>query len=117
MRIDRDMLFAVLCGLVAEGGLSLAIVGGAPSALAILLLAEATILGWVFGPRLGAIGAVVPMGCLYVAHLVLARLTGYGAETSAVGLLVAVSVVALVLWFCAFMAGSLRRSYGRPRSR
>jgi hypothetical protein len=109
----RLFALAIACGIVAEGGLALAIFGGAPRALALLLFVEAIVLGVVFGARPGIAGAVAPMLVLYVAELVRRQLSSGTQEDSAAALLTAVIFVSIVLAFCAGMAGALRDRYFR----
>jgi len=111
VRPDRRLyLLAIVSGLVAEGGLALAVFGGAPRALAILLPVEAIALGVTFGARPGMVGAVLPWVVLYGAELV-RRALGHDASESAVQLLVAVLFVALLLGFLAGITGALRDRY------
>lgn len=111
MESDRRLyLLATVAGLVAQGGLALAVFGGAPRELAILLPVEAIMLGATFGARPGMLGAVVPWVVLYGAELV-RRALGHDRSESAVGMLVAVIFVALLLGFLAGISGALRDRY------
>jgi hypothetical protein len=109
----RLYALAIACGLVAEGGLALAIFGGAPRELALLLFVEAAMLGVVFGSRPAIAGAVVPMVILYVAELVRRQFANEVADESAVALLTALIFVSIVLAFCAGMTGAVRDRYFR----
>ena len=109
----RLYALAIACGLVAEGGLALAIFGGAPRELALLLFVEAMVLGVVFGARPAIAGSVVPMVVLYVAELVRRQFANEVADESAAALLTALIFVSIVLAFCAGMTGAVRDRYFR----
>jgi hypothetical protein len=109
----RLYALAIVCGLIAEGGLALAIFDGAPRELAVLLFVEAMVLGIVFGARPAIVGAVLPMVVLYVAELVRRRLSNEVPDNSAAALLTAVIFVSIVLAFCAGMTGAVRDRYFR----
>jgi len=109
----RLYALAVLSGTVAEGGLALAVFGGAPQPLAILLFVEALVLGLVFGARPGMAGAVVPMMLLFAAEVVRRAVSSGASGDSLAGALGALVFVSVLLAFCAGMAGALRDRYFR----
>jgi hypothetical protein len=102
-------IMAIVAGFVSEGLLVLVIkvVGNGAQGAAILLVLEAVILGWVFGPWPGAVAAVAPILVFLGIDLVTA--TDATAE-------VAIALYAvLLLGFCAWLPGVLRARYGRDR--
>ena len=107
----RLYALAIVCGLVAEGGLIVAIYGGAPSQLAILLFAEAIALGIVFGARPGMVSAIVPLVVAFVVDLAIGAPDDVSGGPTAV--LAALVFVAILQAFFAGMAGAMRSRYGR----
>jgi hypothetical protein len=104
-------LLAFACGLISQALLLLVVVhsGEAGAPFAILFLFEAGILGWVFGPQAGVLGAALPW------PLIAIPIAGSGESTAqdVTGIVYIVILVALV----AFMVGSLRARYGRRGGR
>ena len=105
----RIYVLALLAGLIADILLIAVIktVGGEANGASILLVVEAVILGWVFGPWPGVVGSIVPI----VVFLLIDLSTGSG-NGSEVSIVVA---VALILGFCAWLPGVLRQRYRRAR--
>ena len=110
---DRRLNYVlpVICGSISEGLLLVLLytAGGAAAPAALLLVLEAGILGFVFGARPGAVGAVAPIVVLGVIVVVFDA----GNRGSDAGVIV---FVTLLLGFTAAMVGSLRERYGRPRA-
>jgi hypothetical protein len=106
---ERTKLYVVafLCGLVAQALLLLVVThsGEAGAPFAILFLFEAAILGWVFGPHAGVVGAALPWP--FIALPIAGR--GDSMAQDVTGIVYIALLVALV----AFMVGSLRDRYGR----
>jgi hypothetical protein len=106
----RPFVLPVACGAVSEGLLLLLLAkaGGAAAPASLLLVLEAGILGFVFGPRPGTVGAVLPILVFGVG--VIATDSG-GIRGSDLGVIV---FVVVLLGFTAAMAGALRARYGGP---
>jgi hypothetical protein len=106
----RPFVLPVLCGAIAEGliVLTLWLAGSAAAPVALLLLVEAGILGFVFGQRPGTVGAVAPVVVFGIAAIALADAGDRGADTALI------VFVAILLGFTAWFVGALARRYGRP---
>jgi subtilisin family serine protease len=107
----RRYVLPVICGSISEGLLLVLLytAGGAAAPAALLLVLEAGILGFVFGARPGAVGAVAPIVVLGVIVVIFD--TGNRGSDAGV-----IAFVTLLLGFTAAMVGSLRERYGRPRA-
>jgi hypothetical protein len=100
-------LLAFACGLISQALLLVVVThsGEAGAPFAGLFLLEAGILGWVFGPYAGVLGAALPWPFIAIP------IAGRGDSTAqdVTGIVYIALLVALV----AFMVGSLRARYGR----
>jgi hypothetical protein len=107
----RRYRLPVLCGLIAEGILTviLWIGNGSTAPAGLMFLVEAAILGYVFGAEAGAVGSVVP---LVVLALVAVPTAGSGDRGADLALL---AFAALLLGFIAWFTGKLAVRYGRRR--
>jgi hypothetical protein len=106
----RRFVLPIVCGSISEG-LLIALLwtaGGAAAPASLLFVLEAGILGFVFGPRPGVVGAVVPFA-LFGVGVVATDAGGTRGSDAAV-----IVFVLLLLGFTAWMVGSLRVRYGRP---
>ena len=105
----RRFVLPIVCGSISEGVLLgiLWSAGSAAAPIALLLILEAGILGFVFGPQPGAAGAVVPFAVFGVGVLA----TDSGTRGSDIAI---IAFVLLLLGFTAWFVGSLRARYGRP---
>jgi hypothetical protein len=106
----RPFVLPVACGAISEGLLLLLLAeaGGAAAPASLLLVLEAGILGFVFGARPGAVGAVLPI-LVFGVGVIATDASGVRASDSAV-----ILFVVILLGFTAAMAGALRARYGRP---
>jgi hypothetical protein len=106
----RPFILPVVCGSISEGLLILLLAeaGGAAAPAALLFILEAAILGFVFGPQPGMVGAILPIVVLGVGVLATASRGDFGSD---LGVIVFVIVL---LGFTAWFVGALRRRYGRP---
>jgi hypothetical protein len=105
----RLWVTAIVAGFLSEGLLVLIIktVGSGAQGASVLLVLEAVILGWVFGPWPGAVGAVAPILVFLGVDLFTAS---DGTAEAAIAL-----YAVLLLGFCAWLPGVLRARYGRDR--
>jgi hypothetical protein len=105
----RIWITAIVAGFIAEGLLVVIIkaLGNDAQGASILLVFEAIVLGWVFGPWPGAVAAVAPIVVFLLVDLVTA--SDPTAEFA-----IAIYAV-LLLGFCAWLPGVLRARYGRDR--
>jgi hypothetical protein len=100
----RRFVLPVVCGAISEGLLILLLAkaGGAAAPAALLFVFEAAILGFVFGPGPGTVGADAPVVVFGTASS--------GDRGSDIAVL---AFVLLLLGFTAWFVGALRRRYGR----
>ena len=117
--LRRHYALAIVAGLIAEALLAVALYWQetGSTALPLLFLVEAVILGIVFGPGPGMVGACVPAVIWLVAEWA-RRAFDIGDEPEETFGMVLVTVVYLVMVFAflAGMAGVLRnRWFGPPR--
>jgi hypothetical protein len=105
---QRTVVLAVACGLLAELGILLAVrAAGDTAAPALLLLVlEAIVLGFVFGPRVGMVAAALPI-------VVFAAIDSFSCEGECSRLWILSTYVVILLGFCAGLTGALRVRYGR----
>jgi hypothetical protein len=105
----RVWVTAIVAGFVSEGLLVVIIkaLGSGAQGASVLLVLEAVILGWVFGPWPGAVGAVAPIVVFLAVDLATAS---DGTAEVAIAL-----YAVLLLGFCAWLPGVLRARYGRDR--
>jgi hypothetical protein len=103
----RTYALAIAAGVISEGLLVAVIkgVGSGAQGASILLVLEAIVLGWVFGARPGAAGAVLPIVAFLVVDL-------FTASDGTSELAIAFYAV-LLLGFCAWLPGVLRERYRR----
>jgi hypothetical protein len=106
----RRFVLPVGCGAISEGLLILllATAGGAAAPASLLLVLEAGILGFVFGPRPGTVGAVLPILVFGVAVIATDSGSVRGSDVAVI------VFVVILLGFTAAMAGALRARFGRP---
>jgi hypothetical protein len=106
----RRFVLPIVCAAIAEGLLILLLAeaGGAAAPASLLLVLEAGILGFVFGPRPGIAGAVLPIVVLGVGVI------ATDASRDRASDFAVIVFVMLLLGFTAGMAGALRGRYGRP---
>jgi hypothetical protein len=99
------------CAFAAEGLLTLVLsqASSAAAAASILFLFEAAILGWVFGAGPGGLAAIAPVAVFGVIDAATCSGSDCGAHIAIVLFLM------LLLGFTAWMTGTLRARYGRPR--
>ncbi|MEO9177048.1 MAG: hypothetical protein ABI317_16160 [Gaiellales bacterium] len=109
----RRFVLPIACGSIAEGLLILLLAkaGGAAAPAALLFVLEAAILGWVFGPEAGTLGATAPV---LVFGIVVLATDSSGDRGSDVAVIVFVLVL---LGFTAWFVAALRRRYGNPGPR
>ena len=117
--LRRQYALAIVAGLVAEGLLAVSLYtqGTGGTLLPLLFLVEAAILGAVFGPGPGMVGACLPLVIWLVAEWG-RRAFDIGDEpVDSLGMvLVTVMYLALVFAFLAGMAGVMRNRWlGPPR--
>jgi hypothetical protein len=107
----RPFVLPVICAFLAEGLLTLALsqASGAAALASILFVFEAAILGFVFGPGPGAVAAIAPVAVFGVIDAATCSGEDCGSHLAIVVFLI------LLLGFTAWMTGSLRARYGRPR--
>jgi hypothetical protein len=117
--LRRQYALAIVAGLVAEGLLAISLYwqDTGSTALPMLFLLEAVVLGIVFGPGPGMVGACAPV-VIWLAAEWGRRAFDIGDEPEDTFGMVLVTVVYLVMVFAflAGMAGVLRvRWFGPPR--
>jgi hypothetical protein len=107
----RPFVLPVICAFLAEGLLTLALsqASGAAALASILFVFEAAILGFVFGPGPGAVAAIAPVAVFGVIDAATCSREDCGSHLAIVVFLI------LLLGFTAWMTGSMRARYGRPR--
>lgn len=113
----RLWLVPIATGFAAECLLagSLLLLGSNSTFGPLLLLVIASVLGWLFGSRRGAVASVLPIVLLVIAELIRQAFGGSGGANPISTILIGVAM-ALVLAFCAFLAGAIRARYHSPRS-
>jgi hypothetical protein len=109
----RRFVLPIVCGSISEGLLILLLAkgGGAAAPAALLFVLEAALLGWVFGPELGTVGATVPVVVFGIVVLATDSSGDRGSDTAVI------VFVLLLLGFTAWFVAALRRRYGRPGPR
>jgi hypothetical protein len=117
--LRRDYALAILAGFVAEGLLAVSLYsqGTGGTVLPLLFLVEAIVLGAVFGPGPGMVGACLPV-IAYLAAEWGRRQFDIGSEPEDTLGMVLVTVIYLVMVFAflAGMTGALRNRYFRSPS-
>jgi hypothetical protein len=105
----RRFVLPVVCGAISEGLLILLLAkaGGAAAPAALLFVFEAAILGFVFGPGPGTVGADAPVVVFGIVVLATASSGDRGSDIAVL------AFVLLLLGFTAWFVGALRRRYGR----
>jgi hypothetical protein len=107
----RRFVLPIVCGSISEGLLILLLAkaGGAAAPAALLFVLEAAILGFVFGPEPGTVGAIAPVVVFGIVVIATAASGDRGADIAVI------VFVLLLLGFTAWFVGALRRRYGNPR--